>query len=157
MRMPAHFPSRWNMCHIGKKFSAAVLEPSASGYDGVLQVNRRVDVPKGTVGGQEGECLLGELTDKGRETTRELGQRLRKLYVEEYVSALIILSVRGRDLILNFSAGSDSSLPRPMLNSSLSGRPTCRAPSNRFSKSSSASTPCRPALRPTAPTSTSAT
>lgn len=85
VRMPAFFPARWNLCHVGRQFSAAVLEPSGSAEEGLLKVNRKVDVPKGVNGGQEGECLLGELTDKGRETTRELGQSLRRLYVDECV------------------------------------------------------------------------
>ena len=36
--------------------------------------------PKGEV---DGVCNLGELTDKGRETTLALGERLRHLYVEQ--------------------------------------------------------------------------
>jgi acid phosphatase len=85
--MPAHFPARWNLCHVGRQFSAAVLEPTTGGGadEGLLRVRRLVDVPKGVNGGQEGECLLGELTDKGRESTLALGERLRRLYVDECV------------------------------------------------------------------------
>ncbi|KAL9124409.1 MAG: hypothetical protein Q9217_006259 [Psora testacea] len=36
--------------------------------------------PKGEI---DGVCNLGELTDKGRETTLSLGERLRRLYVDE--------------------------------------------------------------------------
>ena len=37
-----------------------------------------------SVGGEiNGICQLGELTDKGRETTLALGQRLRKLYIDQ--------------------------------------------------------------------------
>ncbi|EFR04202.1 hypothetical protein MGYG_07209 [Nannizzia gypsea CBS 118893] len=39
-------------------------------------------IARGPNGEVDGICQLGELTDKGRQTTFELGQRLRHLYVE---------------------------------------------------------------------------
>lgn len=44
--MTSLFPIRWNMCHIGREFDAAVLEETGSA--GILRVNRKVDVPRGT-------------------------------------------------------------------------------------------------------------
>ncbi|CED83159.1 Lysosomal & prostatic acid phosphatases [Phaffia rhodozyma] len=83
VRMTNLFPIRWNMCHVGREFDAAVLEETGS--SGILRVNRKVDVPRGPTKevAKDGDCLLGELTDIGRKTSLALGQSLRKLYVDE--------------------------------------------------------------------------
>ena len=44
--------------------------------------------PKGEV---DAVCNLGELTDKGRETTFELGRRLRKLSIDWHFNILLSL------------------------------------------------------------------
>jgi len=40
-------------------------------------------VATGPGGERDNVCLLGELTDRGRETTLQLGQRLRHLYIRQ--------------------------------------------------------------------------
>ncbi|PWN49434.1 phosphoglycerate mutase-like protein [Violaceomyces palustris] len=97
------FPERWNLCHAGRKFGAAVLDltPDApdssraeakfgklgselSGAAGTMRVERvveGVDEKEAPRAGDNGECLLGELTDLGRISTLRLGKELRKLYV----------------------------------------------------------------------------
>ncbi|KAJ5970164.1 Histidine phosphatase superfamily clade-2 [Penicillium vulpinum] len=45
--------------------------------------NDQAMITTGPGGRVEGMCLHGELTDKGRETTYALGQRLRNLYVDQ--------------------------------------------------------------------------
>ncbi|CAG8163984.1 unnamed protein product [Penicillium olsonii] len=45
--------------------------------------NDKATIARGAGGEAEAMCLHGELTDKGRETTYALGQRLRHLYVDQ--------------------------------------------------------------------------
>ncbi|KAJ5361583.1 Histidine phosphatase superfamily clade-2 [Penicillium brevicompactum] len=45
--------------------------------------NDKATIARGSGGEAEAMCLHGELTDKGRETTYALGQRLRHLYVDQ--------------------------------------------------------------------------
>jgi acid phosphatase len=80
----------WPYCSAAKALRTAVLE--ADGSWGTLEWTRRLesfeqgDIPKwntGSNGEVDGICQPGELTDRGRETTLALGQRIRKLYVDQ--------------------------------------------------------------------------
>jgi len=66
------------LCNEARAFKAAVAVPS--GRD-ALQVKRVVEREDGSI--HDGECLLGDLTDVGRQSTHNLGAALRKLYVEK--------------------------------------------------------------------------
>lgn len=102
-------PTSWTFCHGSSEFLAAVadLAPDTARADpkgkaparipagpwaGPPMWTGRMDIEKGTEGvdkagrptaGRQGECLLGELTDLGRQTTFIFGQRLRSLYVDK--------------------------------------------------------------------------
>lgn len=85
----AGIPQHFNLCHHVGKFDAAVRVSAAAGEPlwGRLRYRRIVEEMgedgKPELGSDtQGICLLGELTDKGRRTTFQLGQRLRALYVE---------------------------------------------------------------------------
>ncbi|KAF8999109.1 phosphoglycerate mutase-like protein [Cyathus striatus] len=81
---PAHIPEFWNMCKTARRFIAAVptsLSPTESDLDDILQHRTLVERPDGTV--TSGECLLGELTDLGRQSTFNYGDSLRRLYVKK--------------------------------------------------------------------------
>ncbi|EPQ29696.1 uncharacterized protein PFL1_02916 [Pseudozyma flocculosa PF-1] len=103
-RLTHLFPQRWNLCHAGRKFEAAVLDLTPTtedsrptlnvgrvdiqtqGHAGRLRVNRAVegeDSQGRPVRGEEGECLLGELTDLGRLSTLRFGRELRSLYIDK--------------------------------------------------------------------------
>lgn len=103
-RLTHIFPERWNLCRAGREFDACVLELTPSEYNsippfGVGQVNsgktatmyssimrmRRSVETESAIGqghkDEEGECMLGELTDLGRLSTLRFGRELRGLYV----------------------------------------------------------------------------
>ena len=103
-RLTHLFPERWNLCHAGRDFHAAVLDltptsasssqPSHVGrvdtriraHFGKLNIQRGVegeDAKGQPIAGQDGECLLGELTDLGRISTLRFGSELRSLYIEK--------------------------------------------------------------------------
>ncbi|EMD34786.1 hypothetical protein CERSUDRAFT_86207 [Gelatoporia subvermispora B] len=88
---PASIPEHWMFCNTARQFRAAVagghgwfasdasqLEPNE---DESLRTRRIVERRDGTPA--QGECLLGELTDVGRESTYNLGSSLRELYVNK--------------------------------------------------------------------------
>ncbi|KAH9477792.1 putative acid phosphatase SPBC4.06 [Psilocybe cubensis] len=90
---PASIPEYWMMCKTARRFRAAVssaLGPSPNQaphlsvrndeLEETLQTQKVVERKDGTL--VEGECLLGELTDLGRQSTYSFGQNLRRLYVE---------------------------------------------------------------------------
>ncbi|TDL24646.1 phosphoglycerate mutase-like protein [Rickenella mellea] len=89
---PASIPEHWMMCKTGRQFRAAVAgaltQVEANGIAArkdalpaeTLAVKRVVERIDGT--SVEGECMLGELTDVGRQSTYNYGRALRKLYVE---------------------------------------------------------------------------
>lgn len=86
----AGLPAYWPYCTAAKAMTSAILE--ADGSMDSLQWRRRLeslgkdDAPQlntGSKGEIDGVCQPGELTDRGRETTLALGQRIRKLYVEQ--------------------------------------------------------------------------
>jgi acid phosphatase len=82
----------WPYCGAAKKLSSIQLtNPDWPRWD-YLQWRRRIEtfdtddspvIAAGPDGELDGVCQLGELTDKGRETTLELGRRLRHLYVDQ--------------------------------------------------------------------------
>jgi len=81
----------WPYCAVARQMVSSTIEGSAVGWS-PMQWRRRIETfgsddgpviatgPKGEV---DGVCNLGELTDKGRETTTALGRRLRHLYVDQ--------------------------------------------------------------------------
>ena len=81
----------WPYCAVARQMVSATMEASEERWT-PLQWRRRLETfgsddgpviaagPKGEV---DNVCNLGELTDKGRETTYELGRRLRHLYVDQ--------------------------------------------------------------------------
>lgn len=80
----------WPYCSVAKAMRSAVINPDGS-LD-TLHWKRRIeslgkdDVPllnAGKKGEVDAICQPGELTDRGRETTLALGQRIRRLYVEQ--------------------------------------------------------------------------
>ncbi|KAM5435420.1 putative acid phosphatase [Microsporum canis] len=81
----------WPYCNIASRLAAmASSRQDLSTWD-TFQWKRRMErfgdadepvIALGPKGEVDGICQLGELTDKGRQTTFELGQRLRYLYVE---------------------------------------------------------------------------
>ncbi|MCJ1401785.1 hypothetical protein MMC11_005002 [Xylographa trunciseda] len=82
----------WPYCNAAKRMtSAAMTKKDWASWD-KLDWRRRLEtfgkddgpiVAAGPNGEIDGVCQLGELTDKGRETTLALGQRLRHLYVDQ--------------------------------------------------------------------------
>ncbi|KDR72600.1 hypothetical protein GALMADRAFT_252751 [Galerina marginata CBS 339.88] len=75
---PASIPEHWDMCKTARRFKAAVS--GVLGIEETLPTRKVVERQDGTM--REGECLLGELTDLGRQSTFNFGQNLRKLYVD---------------------------------------------------------------------------
>ncbi|PWW80170.1 phosphoglycerate mutase-like protein [Tuber magnatum] len=80
----------WPYCQATSRFKAAVMEPEADWS--FLTFQRRMEtfgkkggnvVAMGPGGEKDNVCPPGELTDRGRETTLQLGQRLRHLYVHQ--------------------------------------------------------------------------
>ncbi|TFK49423.1 phosphoglycerate mutase-like protein [Heliocybe sulcata] len=87
---PASIPEHWMLCKTARRFRAAVasstLPPSVSmpvegRSEEELQIRRIVERSDGT--NAEGECLLGELTDIGRQSTYNFGSALRDLYIDK--------------------------------------------------------------------------
>ncbi len=82
--------SFWPYCAVAKAMRSAVI--ATDGTINTLQWTRRMessgqgDAPTlnaGPNGQIDAICQPGELTDRGRETTLALGERIRKLYVEQ--------------------------------------------------------------------------
>ena len=81
-------PHRWNLCHASQVFGQSVMQHTGSDVGlpyGKPHVPRRIeftvrnDAPQA---GEHGDCLLGELTDKGRKTMQHIGEALRARYVD---------------------------------------------------------------------------
>ncbi|KAI9843177.1 MAG: hypothetical protein M1838_002740 [Thelocarpon superellum] len=96
----AGLPAYWPYCAAARHLSNAIMtEKDASRWDKVewrrrLETFGRDDGPVIATGPRaevDSICNLGELTDKGRQTTLALGQRLRHLYVDQlgYMPKLI--------------------------------------------------------------------
>ncbi|TFK22143.1 phosphoglycerate mutase-like protein [Coprinopsis marcescibilis] len=82
---PANVPEHWNMCRTARRFQTSVSEmlnseSSSSQYHHPFHVKRIVERPDGRA--VEGECLLGELTDLGRQSTYNYGVNLRRIYID---------------------------------------------------------------------------
>ncbi|OSD08745.1 phosphoglycerate mutase-like protein [Trametes coccinea BRFM310] len=90
---PANIPEHWMFCNTARQFRAAVASATAeegqvASFPAVqsgpaveeLRARRIVERRDGTAA--VGECLLGELTDVGRESTYHFGTALRKLYID---------------------------------------------------------------------------
>ncbi|KAG9786661.1 putative acid phosphatase SPBC4.06 [Exophiala dermatitidis] len=96
----AGLPAYWPYCNAAQRLRSVALTPEDDVRWNSLQWRRRLErfghddgpvIAAGPVGEVDGICQLGELTDKGRETTYELGRRLRHLYVDQlkFMPALI--------------------------------------------------------------------
>jgi len=81
----------WPYCNAARRLSSIAFTKSGPQWD-ELQWRRRLEtfgdddapiIASGPKGEVDGVCIFGELTDKGRETTLALGQRLRHLYVDQ--------------------------------------------------------------------------
>ncbi|KAA6406572.1 MAG: histidine acid phosphatase [Lasallia pustulata] len=88
----AGLPPYWPYCSAAKRMSSTLMTNTDGSSWNQMQWRRRIEsfgVDDGPViaSGPHGEidavCQFGELTDKGRDTTLALGQRLRLLYVEQ--------------------------------------------------------------------------
>ncbi|KAK5210341.1 hypothetical protein LTR41_004009 [Exophiala xenobiotica] len=88
----AGLPAYWPYCNAAQRLrSVTMTTDDISRWDS-LQWRRRLEtfgdddgplVAAGPAGEVDGICQFGELTDKGRDTTYELGRRLRHLYVDQ--------------------------------------------------------------------------
>ncbi|KAL4893671.1 phosphoglycerate mutase-like protein [Aspergillus ambiguus] len=82
----------WPYCNVARQMiQMAASNQDVSSWNG-FQWRRKMEalghndesiVATGATGAVEGICQHGELTDRGRETTYALGQRLRHLYVDQ--------------------------------------------------------------------------
>jgi len=81
----------WPYCSVARQMISTTMEARDSKWSS-LQWRRRLEtfgsddgaeIASGPRGQVDGICNLGELTDKGRETTYLLGTRLRNLYVDQ--------------------------------------------------------------------------
>ncbi|GAC96123.1 histidine acid phosphatase [Pseudozyma hubeiensis SY62] len=104
-RLTHIFPEKWNLCRAGREFDACVLEltptdnsippfevgqvppgKTATMYSSIMRMRRSVETESSLSGrgskDEEGECMLGELTDLGRLSTLRFGRELRRLYVD---------------------------------------------------------------------------
>ncbi|KAL8806486.1 MAG: hypothetical protein Q9200_005013 [Gallowayella weberi] len=82
----------WPYCNAAKRFSSVVMTKTDWSAWSELSWRRRIEtfgdddrpvLAAGPQGAVDTVCQLGELTDKGRETTLALGERLRHLYVDQ--------------------------------------------------------------------------
>ncbi|CAO1598979.1 hypothetical protein XANCAGTX0491_002727 [Xanthoria calcicola] len=82
----------WPYCNAAKRFSSVVMTKTDWSTWNDLQWRRRMEtfgdddrpvLAAGPEGAVDTVCQLGELTDRGRETTLALGERLRHLYVDQ--------------------------------------------------------------------------
>ncbi|KAJ9231396.1 hypothetical protein DTO169E5_8008 [Paecilomyces variotii] len=88
----AGLPPYWPYCSLARRMTAMVASNEDLSQWNSFQWRRKMEafgrndeavVSLGPEGEIEGICQLGELTDKGRQTTFALGQRLRDLYVDK--------------------------------------------------------------------------
>lgn len=82
----------WPYCNAAKRLRSVAYTPQDVSEWDSLQWRRRLErfgpddgpmVASGPNGEVDGICQLGELTDEGRQTTYDLGRRLRSLYVNQ--------------------------------------------------------------------------
>lgn len=88
----AGLPPYWPYCNAAQRLRSVAYTPQDVSTWDSLQWRRRLErfgeddgptIAAGPHGEVDGICQLGELTDKGRDTTYELGKRLRRLYVDQ--------------------------------------------------------------------------
>ncbi|KIV82383.1 hypothetical protein PV11_04501 [Exophiala sideris] len=88
----AGLPAHWPYCNAAQRLRSVVMTTNDVSKWDHLQWRRRLEtfgeddgplIAAGPAGEVDGICQLGELTDKGRDTTYELGRRLRNLYVDQ--------------------------------------------------------------------------
>ncbi|TRM60384.1 histidine phosphatase superfamily [Schizophyllum amplum] len=83
---PASIPEHWIMCKTARQLQAAVAGTTgvtavvSEHNDDFLRTRKVLERRDGS--SAEGECLLGELTDLGRQSTYNFGKSLRDLYVD---------------------------------------------------------------------------
>ncbi|KAK5091580.1 hypothetical protein LTR05_001765 [Lithohypha guttulata] len=82
----------WPYCNAAQRLRSVAYTPQDVTTWDSLQWRRRLErfgeddgptIAAGVGGEVDGICQFGELTDKGRDTTYELGKRLRHLYVDQ--------------------------------------------------------------------------
>lgn len=78
-------PVRWNLCHATRQFHHSVLQrsPTDDKFASLhAKIHRTVEYAHmhETPAGESGDCLLGELTDRGRVSMLRLGEALYNLY-----------------------------------------------------------------------------
>ncbi|KAI0016666.1 phosphoglycerate mutase-like protein [Xylariomycetidae sp. FL0641] len=87
----AGLPAFWPYCSAVRQLKSAVLDGATKQFT-TLEWRRRLEsfgprdepvLAAGPAGELDGICDMGMLTDKGRETTYDLGTRLRRLYVDQ--------------------------------------------------------------------------
>ncbi|KAI1104224.1 histidine acid phosphatase [Jackrogersella minutella] len=89
----AGLPAFWPYCSAARQLKSAVLDRHHGGRQfSTFEWRRRLEtfgrlddgpvLAAGPAGELDGVCEMGMLTDKGRETTFDLGARLRELYVD---------------------------------------------------------------------------
>jgi acid phosphatase len=87
----AGLAAHWPYCNSVRQLRSVVLDPDSGSWSalewrrrletfGSRDVSRPAAGPRGEV---DSLCDLGMLTDRGRETTFDLGKRLRRLYVDQ--------------------------------------------------------------------------
>ncbi|KAI5459988.1 acid phosphatase [Mariannaea sp. PMI_226] len=90
----AGLPAFWPYCSAASRLTSVVLDPTVNGNAATsLEWRHRLEtfakdndaavVAAGPNGELDSICGMGVLTDRGRETTTQLGQRLRLLYVDQ--------------------------------------------------------------------------
>jgi acid phosphatase len=81
----------WPYCAVARQMVSSTMEANEARWT-PLQWRRRLEtfgsddgpvIASGPRGEVDAVCNLGELTDKGRETTWDLGRRLRHLYIDQ--------------------------------------------------------------------------
>ena len=81
----------WPYCAVARQMVSSTMDAKDASWS-TLQWRRRLEtfgsddgpvIAAGPRGEVDAVCNLGELTDKGRETTWSLGRRLRHLYVDQ--------------------------------------------------------------------------
>ncbi|KAJ9662765.1 hypothetical protein H2198_001214 [Neophaeococcomyces mojaviensis] len=82
----------WPYCNAAQRLRSVAYTPQDMTTWDSLQWRRRLErfgeddgpiIAAGPDGEVDGICQFGELTDKGRETTYDLGKRLRNLYIDQ--------------------------------------------------------------------------
>ncbi|KAL1978231.1 hypothetical protein VTN31DRAFT_1090 [Thermomyces dupontii] len=85
-------PTYWPYCAVARRMASMVATSEDVSKWDTLEWRRRIETfghddeavaTTGPAGEVDKICQFGELTDKGRETTFRLGQRLRHLYVDQ--------------------------------------------------------------------------